>query len=126
MGVKIEGALGYAQQKLFFPFSSPLDRFFHQFGIPSPNDSIPDLETRLDSGFFITGDWYIVTNNHVIENAKRVGVTADDGKTYQARVIGADRQTDVALIKVQAMVGFPYVRFASSEPHIWKIGSRSQ
>lgn len=49
VSVKIEGAntLGDTSQKVPFPFGSPLDRFFRQFGIPNPNDSIPDVETGL-------------------------------------------------------------------------------
>ncbi len=118
--VKIEGAIssGDTQQELPFPPGSPLDRFFRQFGVPIPDSPAPKSGTGLGSGFFISGDGYIVTNNHVVANSKSLEVTADDGKTYQAKVIGTDPQTDVALIKVSALTDFPYVKFAAAEPRI--------
>lgn len=118
--VKLEEAVssGDTQQELPFPPGSPLDRFFHQFGVPIPDSPVPKSATGLASGFFISGDGYIVTNNHVVANGKSFEVTTDDGKTYQAKVIGTDPQTDVALIKVSAHTDFPYVRFAADEPRI--------
>jgi serine protease Do len=118
--VKIKGVIssGQNQQALPFPRGSPFDQFFRQFGIPIPNNPVPQTEIALASGFFISGDGYIVTNNHVVENSTSVAVTTDDGKTYPAKVIGTDPQTDLALIKVTASTDFPYVRFAASEPRI--------
>jgi serine protease Do len=119
--VKIEGVTssGDMQQQLPFPPGSPFDQFFRQFGIPIPDTPVPKTGIALGSGFFISGDGYIVTNNHVVENGKSFEVTTDDGKTYQAKVIGTDPQTDVALIKViPARTDFPYVRFAPTEPRI--------
>jgi len=52
--------------------------------------------TGQGSGFFITADGYAVTNNHVVDKAKAVEVKTDDGKTYDAKVIGTDPRTDVA------------------------------
>ena len=49
------------------------------------------------SGFFVSADGYIVTNNHVVDHAKSVTVTTDDGKTLDAKVIGTDPKTDLAL-----------------------------
>jgi serine protease Do len=119
--VKIEGVTssGDMQQELPVPPGSPFDQFFHPFGIPIPNTPVPRTGIALGSGFFISGDGYIVTNNHVVENGKSFEVTTDDGKTYQAKVIGTDPQTDVALIKViSAHTDLPYVRFAPTEPRI--------
>jgi len=59
-----------------------------------------------------------VTNNHVVANGKSFEVTTDDGKTYQAKLIGADPQTDLALIKVNLPTDLSYVRFAANEPRI--------
>ncbi len=97
---------------------APLDRFPRQFGIPIPDTPVPRTETALGSGFFISGDGYIVTNNHVVANSTSLQVTTDDGKVYQAKVVGADPQTDLAVIKVTGSIDFPYVRFAASEPRI--------
>jgi serine protease Do len=105
------------------PFSSgaPLDKFFRQFGFNDvPNHSMQrhQVMTGEGSGFFITADGYAVTNNHVVDDAKSVRVTADDGTIYTARVVGTDPKTDLALIKVDAKNDFPYVKFADQEPRI--------
>jgi serine protease Do len=52
------------------------------------------------SGFFISADGYVVTNNHVVQNAKSDTVATIDGKTLDAKVVGTDRKTDLALLKV--------------------------
>jgi len=66
------------------------------------------------SGVIIRPDGYIVTNNHVIENASKIEVTLNNNKTYEATVIGSDPATDVALIKIDA-TGLPTVQFADSD-----------
>lgn len=66
------------------------------------------------SGVIIRPDGYIVTNNHVIENASKIEVTLNNNKTYEATVIGTDPATDVALIKIDA-TGLPTVQFADSD-----------
>ncbi len=64
----------------------------------------------LGSGFFISADGYVVTNNHVVDHAKEVDVVTDGGKTYTAKVIGVDPKTDLALLKVSDSDGkFPFV-----------------
>ena len=94
------------------PEGSPLHEFFKQFG------AMPDMAPRSQegegSGFLIGQDGYIVTNNHVIEGAERIDVTLNDGTTYEARVIGRDAKTDLALIKVDAAEPLPYVDLANS------------
>jgi serine protease Do len=99
------------------PFSrgSPMDKFFQQFGFPSQRHQ---MITGMGSGFFISSDGYAVTNNHVVDSAKSVQVTTDDGTIYTAKVIGSDPKTDVALIKVDGKNDFPYVRFADHEPRV--------
>ena len=117
--VKIEGVTqsDEEQQKSPFPPGSPFDRFFRQFGIPFPDRPAPK-GIALGSGFFISGDGYVVTNNHVVANGTSFEVTTDSGKTYPAKIVGADPQTDLALIKVNAGTDFPYVRFAPDLPRI--------
>jgi serine protease Do len=116
--VKIDGVTSSdgTQGEFSFPPGSPFYHFFHRFGIPTPDTPVPRTETALGSGFFISGDGYIVTNNHVVENGKSFEVTTDDGNTYEAKVIGTDPPTDVALIKVTGRTDFPYVRFVATEP----------
>lgn len=76
-----------------------------------PNRGQRGFVTGQGSGFFISGDGYVVTNNHVVDGATEVKVTMDDGNEYDAKVIGVDEKTDVALLKVDADRDFPYVMF---------------
>jgi serine protease Do len=103
------------------PFApgSPMEKFFQQFGAP-PNGRLPRREiiTGEGSGFFISPDGYAVTNYHVVDGAKSVKVTTDDGTIYTAKVIGTDQKTDLALIKVDGKNDFPYVKFAEHTPRI--------
>ena len=69
------------------------------------------------SGFFISPDGYAVTNNHVVDKAESVQITTDEGKNYDAKVIGTDPRTDLALIKVEGS-GFPYVQLADKPPRV--------
>jgi serine protease Do len=70
------------------------------------------------SGFFISPDGYAVTNNHVVDHAQSVQVTTDDGATYNAKVIGTDPKTDLALIKVDGKSSFTYVKFDDRAPRV--------
>jgi serine protease Do len=104
-----------------FRQGSPFDRFFRQFGFqngPNGMQQLPRKTMAEGSGFFISGDGYIVTNNHVVNNAKTVQVITDDGRTLQAKVVGTDQLTDLALIKVDGK-NFPFVKFAE---HPVRIG----
>src|ERR1041385_1662429 len=103
-----------------------LREFFRRFGMPDMPDmpngpGMPrgrhNLITGQGSGFFITADGYAVSNNHVVEKAENVQVTTDDGKTHNAKVIGTDPRTDLALIKVEDGP-FPYVKLSEKTPRI--------
>ncbi|HTS94964.1 MAG TPA: Do family serine endopeptidase [Stellaceae bacterium] len=72
-------------------------------------------EHALGSGFIIDPAGYIVTNNHVVEGAKNVTVTLDDGSSYSATVVGRDAKTDLAVLKVDAKKPLPYVAFGDSD-----------
>jgi serine protease Do len=99
-----------------FPPGSPFEKFFRQFGTPNmPNGH--EIITGQGSGFFISSDGYAVTNNHVVQNAENVQVTTDDGKTFTAKVIGADPRTDLALIKIDGN-DFPYVKLSDTTPRV--------
>ena len=106
--------------------SSPEQFFFRQFGFRGPNgsggpDGMPQrhqMITGEGSGFFISPDGYAVTNNHVVDHAKSVQVTADDGTIYTAKVVGTDQKTDLALIKVDGKKDFTYVKFADQPPRV--------
>jgi serine protease Do len=99
---------------------SPFDQFSHQFGFRAPN-GLPhhhEMMTGEGSGFFISPDGYAVTNNHVVDHAKSVQVTTDDGTVYTAKVIGTDKKTDLALIKVDGKTDFTYAKFAEQPPRV--------
>jgi serine protease Do len=72
----------------------------------------------LGSGFFISADGFIVTNNHVVDHASTVQVTTDDGRTLDAKVVGTDPKTDVALLKVPEQGSFPHVSLAKATPRV--------
>jgi serine protease Do len=94
-------------------------KFFQQFGeqngVPANPNSIIIGE---GSGFFISPDGYIVTNDHVVQNSKSVTVTMDNGKVLDAKVVGTDPKTDLALLKVDQPDDYPYVTFAKEMPKI--------
>ena len=69
----------------------------------------------MGSGFIISDDGYIFTNNHVVDKASRIKVKLSDGKEYDAEVKGTDPNTDIALIKISAPGKLPYVRMGDSE-----------
>ena len=100
-----------------------LREFFRRFGMPDLPEGphgMPhghNVITGQGSGFFISGDGYAVTNNHVVDKAESVQVTTDDGKTHTAKVIGTDQRTDLALIKVEGGP-FPYVKLSNKAPRI--------
>ena len=70
------------------------------------------------SGFFISPDGYLVTNNHVVEDSEDISVTLENGDKFPATLIGADARTDVALLKVKASQQFPYVKFSEKDPRV--------
>lgn len=88
------------------------DPFFEFFGYPQGGGK---REAQAGgSGVIISTDGYIVTNNHVINNATNLSVKLYDGRTFEAKVIGSDPATDVALIKIEAE-GLPTLPFGSSD-----------
>ena len=100
----------------------PLYDFFRRFipRPPGPGQSPRELESRsLGSGFLISADGYILTNAHVVDAADEITVRLTDKREFKARIIGADRRTDLALIKIEA-AGLPTVRMG--DPNRLKVG----
>lgn len=125
--VKIEqGASASASQNgLPVEPGSPLDKFLREYGFPGVPNAMPQrrqMITGEGSGFLISSDGYAVTNYHVVDHAKTVQVTTDDGAKHTAKVVGTDQKTDLALIKVDGG-NFPYVQFATHEARVgdWVI-----
>ena len=100
-------------QKYRDPFSSFFDDpFFRQF---FGDRSTPSREIKeLGSGYLISSDGYIITNDHVAGNASKITVTLTNGKNYDAKLIGTDQMTDIALVKIEGE-NFPYVKFGNSD-----------
>lgn len=98
----------------------PLEELFRRFQEGQQGEPITREATSLGSGFVISPDGYIVTNNHVISGANgeepvdKITVTLSDRREYEARIIGRDPPSDLALLKINA-TGLPYVRFGDSQ-----------
>jgi serine protease Do len=88
------------------------------FGMPpqqSPNEPRMRKSESLGSGFFISPDGYILTNNHVVKDADDILVRLSDTQEFKAEVVGADSETDVALIKIKADEPMPYLDLGNSD-----------
>jgi serine protease Do len=97
------------------PFgNSPFgDDFFDRFFGDMPRREFK--QQSLGSGFIISNDGYIFTNNHVVEKADKILVKISDGKEYEAKVIGTDANTDIALIKIKPQTSLPVAEIGDSE-----------
>ena len=95
-----------------YPEGSPLERFNDFFGRGSGGSRV---SKALGSGFVIDPDGFIVTNNHVIEEADVIEVTFPDGETFQAELLGRDPDTDLALLKIEDDDPLPAVGFGDSD-----------
>ncbi len=93
--------------------NAPFNNFFNQFfGNEAPREY---KEKSLGSGFIISKDGYIVTNNHVISGANEITVKLKDGNEYKAKIIGTDPSTDIALIKIKPKKDLPTLSFGNSD-----------
>jgi serine protease Do len=99
----------------------PLERFFKRFGeegSPSERHMHPHSSMAQGSGFIISSDGYVVTNNHVVDHATDVTVVTDEGKSLPAKVVGTDKKTDLALLKISEGSNYPHVEFATAAPRV--------
>jgi serine protease Do len=110
--------------------TADMQQFFEQFrGLPGldefleqrrqqeeDGDAEPETQEArsLGSGFIISQDGYIVTNNHVVEDAVQIEIVTKDGKKYDAELVGTDPDTDLAVIRIKDKGKYPYVRFGNS------------
>jgi len=99
------------------PPGSPFDFFnderFRDFFRNQPQKRVP--QRTAGSGFIISDDGFIVTNNHVVEEAETIKITLSNDKIYNAEVIGLDPRMDLALLKINPEEDLPYVSFGDSE-----------
>src|SRR2546425_10431856 len=96
----------------------PFD-FFNFFGAPD----LPDRNERvrsLGTGFIVDKAGYILTNHHVVDKATKITVRLEDKAEYQAKLIGSDEETDLALIKIEAGRDLPIAKMRSEERRVGK------
>ena len=99
----------------------PLSQFFHRYQLPAPGHAPP--MKGIGSGFIVSPDGYVLTNAHVVSDASEVTVKLTDRREFVAKVIGVDKRSDVALIKIAA-TGLPTVHFGDSshlKPGQWVV-----
>ncbi|MGH7797963.1 MAG: DegQ family serine endoprotease [Candidatus Binatia bacterium] len=107
---------GRGQQEFGSPFGDddPFNDFWRRFfGGPLPRG--PQRQRSLGSGFIIDGDGSILTNNHVVENASKIVVKLSDDQEYEAKVVGRDPKTDIAVIKIDAKTNLIAANFGDSD-----------
>lgn len=97
-----------------FPFESdPFFRYF--FGVPQGPRSYKREMRGIGTGMTIDGDGHIVTNNHVVSGATKITVKMASGEEFEAKVVGVDPKTDLAVIKIKAPQNIPYLTFGNSD-----------
>ncbi len=97
-----------------FPEGSPFEEFFRRF--EGRRGQVPErMATALGSGFIVDPSGYVVTNNHVVDSATNIEVTLTTGQSFPAKLLGADRKTDLALLKIDSPDPLPAVSFGNSD-----------
>lgn len=101
------------------PYANPFgDDFINKFfGFPPGRQMQPQPQVGQGSGFIVSADGLIMTNNHVVRGADKIEVTLNDGQVRQAKLVGTDPRTDLALVKIEKIDGkdFPFLEFGNSE-----------
>ncbi len=97
------------------PKGSPFEDFFREFQDRNGDGDRPRRTSALGSGFVISEDGFVVTNNHVIDKADEIMIEFFSGEELEATVIGKDPKTDIALLKVESDEPLPFVSFGDSD-----------
>ncbi len=98
-----------AQPQPQFPFG---DDFFKQ--LPNPGQQRPPVERGLGSGVIVSADGTILTNNHVVEGAEKITVLLADNKSFDAKLVGSDKPSDLAVLKIEAQ-NMPFLTLGNSD-----------
>jgi len=109
----IEGREGMEMPQLL-P-GSPFEDFFKEFFERNQNQNRQRRATSLGSGFIVSADGYVVTNNHVIQDADEISVILHDDTRLEAKLVGRDAKTDLALLKVEFDKELPFSKFGNSD-----------
>ncbi|MCO5149144.1 MULTISPECIES: DegQ family serine endoprotease [unclassified Shinella] len=97
------------------PFDQQFRDFFGERQMPMPEQRPSGKAEALGSGFILTGDGYIVTNNHVIDKASTIRVTLDDGTELPAKLVGADPKSDLAVLKIDSGKSLATIAWGESD-----------
>lgn len=95
------------------------DDFFRQFGLPGPNqgpsqNQRPQIERGLGSGVIVSADGTVMTNHHVVDGAEKITVLMSDNRSFQAKVVGTDKPSDLAVLKIDAQ-NLPFLSLGNSD-----------
>ncbi|MEL7525226.1 MAG: trypsin-like peptidase domain-containing protein, partial [Pseudomonadota bacterium] len=123
------GGNGFEEFFKGMPDGHPFERFFRDFGGRGGDEGRNERRSPRQygmsqgSGFFISKDGFVVTNHHVIDRGTEFTVIDKNGDEYNATLIGSDKRTDLALLKVESDDEFTYVDFADDAPHVgeWTV-----
>ena len=103
------------RQDFNFPPGSPFEDFFRQL----PRQENPEQQRKrplgIGSGFLVSADGYVVTNNHVIDNGEEITVTLANNQEYDATLVGTDQETDLAVLKIEAEEPLPFVKWGDDK-----------
>lgn len=107
------------EQKVSSSIDFPFEDFFRDFGFPGlpgtpRTPQRPRIQRGVGSGVIVSSDGYILTNNHVIEGAEKITVELNDKRTFQAKVVGTDPLSDLAVLKIDA-TNLPYLTLGDSD-----------
>lgn len=103
-----------------YRYRNPLEEFFGRgnswgWGVPEEAEPRKFQQQGQGSGFIISKDGYILTNNHVVKDADRITVTLADGRTFDAKLVGTDPKSEVALIQIEDGGELPYLKLGDSD-----------
>jgi Do/DeqQ family serine protease len=105
----------YTSQEIKTPRHPFLDDPFFRHFFGDRSDNQVQRRSGLGSGVIVSGDGYILTNNHVIEGADEIEVALNDGRKFSAKVVGADPESDIAVLRISTDAKLPTITFGSSE-----------
>jgi serine protease Do len=115
---KTGGGEGQPMPMPQFPPGSPFDEMFRDFFNRQQQQQRQRRQTAMGSGFLISADGYVVTNNHVVAEADEITVFMADESEYPAKLVGADQKTDLAVLKIERPTPFPFVEFVDDSDKI--------
>jgi len=113
--VRIESEIKERQNPQQQTPQSPFDDFFNSPQMPQGQQQPrPQIQRGLGSGVIVSADGYILTNNHVVEGAEKIIVLMSDNKSYEAKAVGLDKASDLAVLKIEG-ASFPFLNLGNSD-----------